>query len=112
MIKVDKQDEPSFLTDFKKRKKPKSWIDYNDGDIKSKLKDFMLDNEQDGYCPYCEIYIKEISSHIEHIKPKDIYPNEFDTHDNLIACCMNKNTCGSIKGNRYDEKFIICLVEI
>ena len=51
MIKVDKQDEPSFLTDFKKRKKPKSWIDYNDGDIKSKLKDFMLDNEQDGYCP-------------------------------------------------------------
>lgn len=111
MLKVDKKAEPSFLTDFKKRNEPKTWAEYNNGDIKPKLKDFMLDNEQEGCCPYCEVYIKEDKSHIEHIKPKDIFPKDFDNHDNLIACCMNKNTCGGSKGNKYGENFINPVIE-
>jgi uncharacterized protein (TIGR02646 family) len=106
MLKVDKKSEPSFLTDFKKRNKPSTWKDYNQGDIKPKLKEFMLDNEQDGYCPYCEVYVKNDKSHIEHIRPKDIFPRVFDNHDNLMTCCMNPNTCGGSKANKYDENFI------
>ncbi|MDK2585334.1 TIGR02646 family protein [Romboutsia sedimentorum] len=106
MLKVDKKSEPSFLTDFKKRNKPSAWDDYNQADIKPKLKEFMLENEQDGYCPYCEVYIKDDKSHIEHIRPKDIFPKVFDNHDNLMACCMSPNTCGGSKANKYDENFI------
>ena len=45
MLKVDKNDEPEFFTEFKKKSNPKSWKDF-DFEIKGKLKEYMLENEQ------------------------------------------------------------------
>ena len=47
MLKVNKQDEPDFFKKFKKIEKPTSWNDYNKFKIKTDLKKFMLENEQD-----------------------------------------------------------------
>ena len=54
MLKVNKQAEPDFYKKFKRKENLTSWNDYNKFNIKTDLKKFMLENEQDGYCPYCE----------------------------------------------------------
>ena len=57
MLKIDKNYDPEFFTEFKKKSNPKSWKDF-DFKIKGKLKEYILENEQkiDGnyFCPYCE----------------------------------------------------------
>lgn len=63
--------------------------------------------EQNEYCPYCEKRIYDNSDgHIEHIKPRDYYPKEFQNYDNLLVSCNEKNSCGMYKKNKYDDKFI------
>ena len=109
MLKIDKNDEPKFFAEFKKKSNPKSWKDF-DFEIKGKLKEYMLENEQkiDGnyFCPYCERQIKIEKSQIEHIKPKDKFPGLFNNYSNFLAGCLENQSCGSIKGNRWDDKFI------
>ena len=41
MLKVDKNDEPEFFTEFKKKSNPKSWKDF-DFEIKGKLKEYIF----------------------------------------------------------------------
>lgn len=107
MLKVNKEQEPNFLLEYKKKYSPKSWADYNKDDIKTNIKENILVKEQEEYCPYCEkrIYTND-DGHIEHIKPRDIYPKEFQNYDNLLVSCNEKNSCGMYKKNRYDNKFI------
>ena len=109
MLKIDKNDEPKFFTEFKKKSNPKSWKDF-DFEIKGKLKEYMLENEQkiDGnyFCPYCERQISVEKSQIEHIKPKDKFPKLFHNYSNFLTGCLENQSCGSIKGNRWDDKFI------
>ena len=54
MLRVNKNKEPNFILEFKKKNTPKTWNDYNDGFIKSEIKAFILEHEQSKYCPYCE----------------------------------------------------------
>jgi len=54
MLKVNKQQEPDFLLEYKKKYSPKSWTDYNKDDIRNKIKENILVIEQYEYCPYCE----------------------------------------------------------
>lgn len=114
MLKVNKQVEPSFFTKFKNKNKPKNWNEYNDYNIKYELRNFMLKNEQNGYCPYCEKLITPSNdkSHIEHIKPKHgEYAGLFQTYDNLITCCVTNGICGDAKKDNYDDKFINVVVD-
>lgn len=107
MLKVNKEQEPNFLLEYKKKYSPKSWNDYNKDDIKTKIKENVLVMEQDEYCPYCEKRIYDNNDgHIEHIKPRDHYPKEFQNYDNLLVSCNEKNSCGGYKKNKYDDKFI------
>lgn len=107
MLKVNKEHEPKFLLEYKKKYSPKSWSDYNRDDIKTNIKENILVREQGEYCPYCEkrIYTND-DGHIEHIKPRDIYPKEFQNYDNLLVSCNEKSSCGMYKKNKYDNKFI------
>lgn len=107
MLIVNKEQEPNILLEYKKKYSPKSWDDYNKDDIKSKIKENILVLEQKEYCPYCEkrLYYNK-DGHIEHIKPRDIYPKEFQSYDNLLVSCNQKNSCGMYKKNKYDDKFI------
>lgn len=107
MLKVNKEEEPEFLLAYKKKYSPKTWADYNRDDIRNKIKENILVLEQEEYCPYCEkrIYASD-DGHIEHIKPRDNYPKEFQDYENIIVSCNQKNSCGVHKKNNYDSKFI------
>lgn len=112
MLKVNKEQEPNFLLEYKKKYSPKLWGDYNKDDIKTNIKENILVIEQEEYCPYCEkrIYTND-DGHIEHIKPRDSYPKEFQNYDNLLVSCNQKNSCGIYKKNKYDNKFINPVIE-
>jgi len=112
MQKVNKCAEPEYFKDFKKKLKPKNW-DELPNEISLKLRADLI-AEQNEYCPYCERHVGENDpSHIEHIYPRNpqkplrkLQEKEFD-YQNLIASCQNKKTCGSAKGNNFDEQLFI-----
>lgn len=105
MFKVTKKEEPQFFKDFKRKNKIVNWSDYTP-EIKSRLKDYMFEEEQGYNCPYCELVITKENSQIEHIKPKDKFPNSLSDYSNYLVGCQNKNTCGQYKGNKWSENFI------
>lgn len=106
MLKINKLKEPLFFLDYKNNRKINSWDSYTTK-IKRKLKDIMLRYEQNYYCPYCERVINIKNSQIEHIKPKQKYPNLLNDYNNFITACIEYNrTCGSFKGNKWDDKFL------
>lgn len=95
-------------------KKSEIW----DNDYKNKrvLKEYILKNEQNYLCGYCESRVTLDDSHIEHIKPKSIdYDNLTFEYSNLLVSCDGKChvdgkqplTCGHKKDNYFDEsKFL------
>jgi uncharacterized protein (TIGR02646 family) len=115
MLKVNKGPEPEELLKFKAQNKPATWIDYQESDtqnIKSFLKEHMLVMEQNEYCPYCERQINNYKEgRIEHIKPREFYPNFFDSYQNLLVSCSDKKTCDSAKKNKYSSEFIDPVLE-
>jgi len=108
MLKVNKTVEPSFFTAFKKKNKPANWKDYEKyHEIKGKLKLHMLGEEQNNYCPYCERNIpSKEDGHIEHVRPRAKYPQEFQNYENLIVSCDANETCGKYKSNHFFDDFI------
>ena len=106
MLKVNKYKEPDFLLEYKRKYSPKSWIEYNKDGIRSEIKKNILFLEQEEYCPYCEKRIYDDEGHIEHIKPRDLYPKEFESYNNLIVSCDEKNSCGKYKRNNYSNNLI------
>ena len=106
MLKVNKREEPEFFLIFKRFSNPGKWEDYPT-DVKRKLKKYMLKNEQRNFCPYCERKIRIERSQIEHIKPKDKFPELLNEYNNYLTGCLEYHkTCGSRKGNRWDSNFI------
>jgi len=120
---IQKQNEPDFFTKkavvfknylLKTNNKKKVWRKY--GRYKRKLKEFILKNEQNYLCCYCECKVNLNNSHLEHIKPKSLdYDNlTFDYNNILVSCQGNifsnsnrENTCGHCKDDRYDDaKFL------
>ena len=102
--------------------KDKSKVWDNDYFQKRVLKEYLLENEQNYLCGYCEAKITLDNSHVEHIKPKSLdYDNlTFDYHNLLVSCngiCFSQSnkpiTCGHKKANKFDEnKFLSPLKEI
>jgi len=112
MLRVNKTIEPDFLLEFKRKKTPETWYAYKHGNIKSKIKTFILEKEQSKYCPYCEKAIYNINEgHIEHIKPRDLFPKLFQQYSNMVVSCNEKNSCGSAKRNKYSKEFINPVIE-
>jgi uncharacterized protein (TIGR02646 family) len=109
MLNIQKMSEPEYLQEYIRIQKPKNWDDFTP-QIKQKIKETILENEQkiheDCVCVYCERIVDSGGSHIEHIKPKDKYPQSFKAFDNLTVSCNSPVTCGHKKGNFYDAKFI------
>jgi uncharacterized protein (TIGR02646 family) len=110
MIKLTKQSKPTVLianadawtnalmsyvksgkevpTDIKNR--------YNNTEIKTALK-----AETSGKCMYCEGYIGDVSyPHIEHFRPKSVYPNLTFDWENLGLGCQ---VCNTYKNDVFDE---------
>ena len=75
MLKVNKKkSEPEEFTKYKSKHKIINWDSFTP-EIKQVLKQYLLEEQENSCCPYCEIEINLENSHIEHIKPKNIFPN-------------------------------------
>lgn len=110
MFKIDKKEEPEFFKKFKIRSKPHNWSEC-DFSIKKELKNYMLEYEQNYYCPYCELKINVEESQVEHIKPKEKFPELMHEYSNYLTGCKSPKTCGQFKANQWSEKFIDPTVE-
>lgn len=107
MLKVNKRSEPEEFTKYKKKNKVINWKDFtSESGIKKLLKEALLEEQENSCCPYCEIEISLNNSQIEHIKPKDKFPELLIDYDNLIACCLERKRCGNSKTNKWEELFI------
>jgi uncharacterized protein (TIGR02646 family) len=109
MLNITKTVEPDEVLRFKRASRPQSWNDFT-LEIKHTITEHILQNEQKigskSYCVYCERKIKSYQTHIEHIKPKNVFPNLFDKYENLVVSCQSNQSCGHAKGNNYNDKFI------
>lgn len=119
MRKVNKNCEPEFFTEFKKRSKPKEWKDALP--VIPMLNSYILEREQGNYCPYCEkhiIYNEEDKTppnpHIEHIWPQSRFPKKRFDYNNLVVSCTSKSgiqkqhrTCGVHKESEFDDELFI-----
>ncbi len=122
---VKKKDIPEFFTldtkDFK------VWNDYNASEeTKQKrrnLKKYILENEQNFLCIYCECKVNLDSSHIEHIKPKEFYLDLIFEYTNLVVSCHGQclkipsqdkllHRCGHKKGSKFDENSFLSPTEL
>ena len=85
---------------------------------------FLLCMDQYGLCGYTELRPDEegIGAHIEHVKPKRMYPQETFNYQNLIVCALSSEDAsrmssgnifgGHAKLREYDpNRFISCLTE-
>ena len=112
MLKVNKKSEPEEFTKYKKKNKVINWKDFtSESEIKKLLKEALLEEQENSCCPYCEIEINLNDSQIEHIKPKDKFPELLIDYNNLIACCLESKRCGNSKANKWDELFINPVIE-
>lgn len=113
MIYINKNSEPAWLIDFKK-KNPKSLYSSDEfSSYRTKLRETLI-QEQKGLCAYCCCKINIDSSLNEHIEPQNLKgggkSKKTLDYNNLVASCkkiQSEQTCGAAKGNEYNEtKFI------
>lgn len=117
MRKINKQ-EPDFFTEFVQRKKPISWNDC--APIRSRLRNYILKEEQNCQCAYTEVRIdlveqpdetaedkQVLSYHIDHYRKRDLFPRLTYSYDNLLVA-SNRGEFGAkykdnhIKKNDYE----------
>lgn len=81
---------------------------YRQDDIKE-----ALETMQDNLCCYCESEIEKATtfSHIEHRKPKSLFPEESFNWNNLFLICP---VCNTNKSNQWDEEneILDCCIDL
>jgi len=114
MLHILKNEEPQFLTDFKKKYLKKDYDSKEFAQHRPVLNAELI-KEQKGLCAYCCGRITAEKSHNEHIEPR--HPGKYTSnrsldYTNIVASCNAPETCGNKKKNRYDsEKFVSPLDE-
>ncbi|MCU0287357.1 MAG: TIGR02646 family protein [Acidobacteria bacterium] len=101
MLEIKKTEQPCFFN---------SWIK-NNKEYGKQLKEFILENEQQEVCCYCEKSIPphniDSNSHIEHVRPRDKFPGLKNDYHNLVVSCQTPGRCGNAKGNKFNDHFIV-----
>lgn len=97
MIELDPQrEEPPELLSYRRHHPHSAW-DANDFDsVRQPLRE-RLNNDQGGLCVYCEGTLNADDGHIEHIKPRRIYPQQTFEYANLAHSCSSSDHCGHFK---------------
>jgi uncharacterized protein (TIGR02646 family) len=108
---IHKKNIPSFF--IEDTKNLNNWSEYH-GNKKRKLRKYILDNEQNNLCAYCEKIIDIDNCHLEHINPKynDKINLTFDYQNIIVSCdgiCKSsdnpnkkRQTCGHKKYDNFD----------
>ncbi|MDO4554254.1 MAG: retron system putative HNH endonuclease [Lachnospiraceae bacterium] len=109
MIHIQKGREPQWLKDYKEKNPQSDYDTESFQPFHSKLREKLVE-EQNSLCAYCCKRIHPETSHNEHIEPrhpKNRTSRKTLDYSNIVASCNQKKTCGSKKGNEYDEsKFV------
>lgn len=114
MLHIKKNEEPQFLSDFKKKYPSKTYDSTEFKAFRIPLND-VLRKEQKGLCAYCCAHITDKNAHNEHIEPQ--HPGQYASeksldYNNIVASCNHPKTCGRKKDNHYDsDKFVSPLDE-
>jgi uncharacterized protein (TIGR02646 family) len=94
--------EPEFFSDYLKKESPTNWGALSRS-IGQKVREYMLNFEQNAQCAYTEIAITpdSIHSHIDHYKKQNLFAAEKFKWNNLFACCNSE-----YYGAKYKDKHI------
>ena len=112
---IRKGDEPESLANLKALANEDWKPTYEDdcrGEVKTQLHKALL-QEQGYICCYCGMAITKENSHIEHFKPRSIYPKLALEYKNLLASCQRDREprepqhCGVKKDDWYDEQLMV-----
>ncbi|MEQ8822079.1 MAG: retron system putative HNH endonuclease [Sumerlaeia bacterium] len=103
--------------DFAERRGDHPHVEWESRAFKTKVKRSLrhkLVEEQGFICCYCNGRITEATSHVEHLKPRSLFPELDLSYWNLLASCGGSRSeqglknapihCGPAKGNWYDEE--------
>ena len=105
MVQIIKN-EPTFFIDVKKKVKSSHFISSawyelgkDEKGFKTKLREYILLEEQNMLCAYCEQEIEsdEKSSNTDHFKKRDWCARETLEYNNLLVSCKNEFHCENIK---------------
>ena len=99
MLEIKKVKTPDFFNSWIKDKKEHG----------QRLKEFILENEQQNVCCYCEKRITPDNdhSHLEHIRPRSKFPQFKNDYKNIVVSCQTAKRCGNAKGDQFNEYFIV-----
>jgi len=111
MFKIIK-DEPDFFTKAKlKVDNPKvsdAWSDKKINDIRPKLREYILLEEQNLLCAYCERTIDDNprNSNIDHFRLKagHLFPEKTLDYNNLLVSCNTSGRCSDYKDKHISSK--------
>ena len=113
MRRIIKNEPPEFWLEYKKSHADSKYDDLDRTEegkqFRRSLRKHLLE-QQGNLCCYCCREIAKASpssSHIEHIKPRSLYPKESMNYDNLLVSCENRKTCGTKKGGHYNAETFI-----
>jgi len=111
MFKITKNEPDFFIKAKLKVKQPKissAWSDNEIENIRSKLREHILLEEQDLLCAYCEKEIDDNSknSNIDHFRLKagHIFPEKTLDYSNLLVSCNTKGRCSDYKDKHIKSK--------
>lgn len=100
------KNEPYYFTVAKNKvKTPKvkwAWEDRAIRKISEKLREYILLDEQNLCCAYCqkEIDASKYCSNIDHFKTRNLFPELTLEYNNLLVSCNTKNRCSSSKDSQ------------
>jgi len=104
MFKIDKN-EPNFFkkakSKVKKTKISSAWSNLEIENIRPKLREYILLEEQNLLCAYCEKEIDDNpeNSNIDHFKLKagHLFPEKTLDYNNMLVSCNTKERCSKYK---------------
>jgi len=101
MLEIKKVEPPTFF---------KSWVKDNKK-YGQRLREFILEKEQQHACCYCEKGITpdniDTDSHLDHVRPRDKFPQFKNDYHNLVVSCQTPGRCGNAKGSQFNNHFIV-----
>jgi len=111
MIRISKAPEPEWFAEWKKQKSQVHHLPPESHIENVKLRETLID-EQGSLCCYCGQGIDSGGSHIEHFRPRSKYPDLETEYGNMHASCESKSSCGTAKGDSFDEALCISSLEV
>jgi len=111
MFKITKNEPDFFIKAKSKVKQPKvptAWNDDAINDIRPRLREYILLEEQNLLCAYCERTIDDNprNSNIDHFRLKagHIFPEKTLDYNNLLVSCNTSGRCSDYKDKHISSK--------